>query len=73
MIRIGSKNNHTTAELKSTWKGLQGKCTLLKTSLMVHRTKQGPTECCWIHWRGEKTERKAHGHSGEGTDYLTYK
>ena len=32
-----------------------------------------PTECCWIQWRGEKTERKAHGQSGEGTDYLTYK
>ena len=39
MIRIGSKNNHTTAEFKSTWKGLQGKCTLQKMSLMVHRTK----------------------------------
>lgn len=64
MIRTGSKHHHTIAELNFTWKGLQGKCMLQKSTLCPEgaqdRTEtEMPTEGCgcggeeksaWTEW-----------------------
>lgn len=59
MIRKGSKNNHTPAKLKSTYKGLKGKTTLQEMSLVMYKTKRDTSESCRIQCGEDKTGKSS--------------